>query len=138
MDLRGWVITLLSVVLPAWLCFRYAPSHVGTIEVFGLCLGALGMGLVTVARIQLGRAFTVRAKARTLVRTGLYAKLRNPIYVFSAVALSGLALYFDKAPYLLGLLVLIPLQILRARTEARVLEEKFGEEYVRYKRSTWF
>jgi protein-S-isoprenylcysteine O-methyltransferase Ste14 len=36
------------------------------------------------------------------------------------------------------LLLLIPLQVWRARNEARVLEEKFGEEYREYRRRTWF
>jgi protein-S-isoprenylcysteine O-methyltransferase Ste14 len=34
--------------------------------------------------------------------------------------------------------VLIPMQIVRARKEARVLEEKFGEEYRAYRARTWF
>jgi len=33
---------------------------------------------------------------------------------------------------------LILLQRKRIRNEERVLEEKFGEEYVQYKKSTWF
>jgi protein-S-isoprenylcysteine O-methyltransferase Ste14 len=31
-----------------------------------------------------------------------------------------------------------PIQVLRARKESKVLEEKFGDEYRQYKRSTWF
>jgi protein-S-isoprenylcysteine O-methyltransferase Ste14 len=32
----------------------------------------------------------------------------------------------------------IPVQVFRARKEARVLSEAFGEEYARYKAKTWF
>jgi protein-S-isoprenylcysteine O-methyltransferase Ste14 len=35
-------------------------------------------------------------------------------------------------------LFLIPLQARRAREEARVLEDKFGEEYRAYRKQTWF
>jgi protein-S-isoprenylcysteine O-methyltransferase Ste14 len=35
-------------------------------------------------------------------------------------------------------LVLIPLQIIRARREAAVLEAKFGDEYREYRKRTWF
>jgi protein-S-isoprenylcysteine O-methyltransferase Ste14 len=38
-------------------------------------------------------------------------------------------------------LLLVPvliLQIIRARAESRVLEEHFGDEYRRYRASTWF
>ena len=43
----------------------------------------------------------------------------------------------DQAIYLPGLLPLIALQVWRARAEARVLEERFGEEYLRYRAQTW-
>jgi protein-S-isoprenylcysteine O-methyltransferase Ste14 len=43
-----------------------------------------------------------------------------------------------RLEFLLALLVIIPVQILRARRESRVLEEKFGEEYREYRRRTWF
>ena len=138
MDRRGWAITLIGVLLPAWLCYRYPPKHLGAVEIAGLVVAILGLGLTAVARVQLGRAFTVRPEARTLVTSGLYAKFRNPIYVFSAIGLAGLAFYFDQERWLLALLVLIPVQGLRVRAESRVLEEKFGDEYRRYRASVWF
>lgn len=138
MDRRGWAITLLGILLPAWLCFRYPPKHLGPMEIAGLVVAILGLGLTAVARVQLGRAFSVRPHARVLVTSGLYSKFRNPIYVFSAIGLSGLALYFDQPRALWALLVLIPLQVLRVRAESRVLEEKFGDEYRRYRSSVWF
>jgi protein-S-isoprenylcysteine O-methyltransferase Ste14 len=39
---------------------------------------------------------------------------------------------------LLLFVVLIPLQIQRARTESKVLERAFGDEYRAYKARTWF
>jgi protein-S-isoprenylcysteine O-methyltransferase Ste14 len=39
---------------------------------------------------------------------------------------------------LLFLLVVAPLQAMRARKEARVLEEKFGDAYREYRARTWF
>jgi protein-S-isoprenylcysteine O-methyltransferase Ste14 len=49
-----------------------------------------------------------------------------------------LILYVKKPRLLLLLMILVPLQIFRARQESRVLEEKSGEEYRRYKAATWF
>ena len=45
-----------------------------------------------------------------------------------------------QRPYALFflLLVLIPVQIVRARKEAKVLEAKFGEEYRACRAKTWF
>ena len=91
-----------------------------------------------VARIQLGRSFAIRAEARQLVTAGIYSRIRNPIYVFSAILVVAIALAARKPQILAVLLILIPIQIMRARREAAVLEAKFGDEYRRYRQQTWF
>jgi protein-S-isoprenylcysteine O-methyltransferase Ste14 len=104
----------------------------------GLCLMVPGFLLWLTAHMQLGRSFTLRAEARALVTRGLYSRIRNPIYVFGAIFLAGLVIFIGR-PYLLLLFaILIPMQVARARKESRVLEEKFGEEYRRYRAKTWF
>jgi protein-S-isoprenylcysteine O-methyltransferase Ste14 len=94
--------------------------------------------LILIARFQLGGAFSIRAKATRLVTTGLYARLRNPIYVFGCFFFLGVAIFIPFWPLLLLLLIVIPMQIVRARREARVLEATFGDEYRRYRQQTWF
>ena len=94
--------------------------------------------LLMVARMQLGSAFSVEAKASKLVRTGLYSRIRNPIYVFGGLLIVGLLLLAGRPVLLLLLLVLVPLQVVRVRREEQVLSEKFGAEYEEYKRETWF
>jgi len=94
--------------------------------------------LLVVARVQLGSAFSVEAKADKLVRTGLYSRIRNPIYVFGGLLVIGLLLLAGRPVLLLLLLVLIPLQAVRIRREEQVLAGKFGAEYEEYKRGTWF
>jgi protein-S-isoprenylcysteine O-methyltransferase Ste14 len=39
---------------------------------------------------------------------------------------------------LLALVIVIPMQIVRSRREAAVLQATFGEEYLRYRQQTWF
>ena len=94
--------------------------------------------LLMVARVQFGSAFSGEAKASKLVRTGLYSRIRNPIYVFGGLVIVGLLLLAGRPVLLLLLLVLIPLQVVRVRREEQVLAEKFGAEYEEYKRGTWF
>ncbi len=108
------------------------------IRLLGAILAIVGYVLVCVARIQLGKAFTVQPKATVLVTHGLYARLRNPIYVFVDVLLVGFLLIVN-APWLLPLVaVLIAAQTLQARREARVLQSVFGQAYDDYRSRTWF
>ena len=94
--------------------------------------------LFVLARIQLGRAFSIQAKASTLVTTGLYSRIRNPIYVFGSLMIAGIIIWANKPWLLLIFAVIIPMQIYRSRKEAKVLEGEFGAAYLEYKRKTWF
>jgi protein-S-isoprenylcysteine O-methyltransferase Ste14 len=107
-------------------------------QAVSLAVLAVAFCLFAVARIQLGQSFSVAAKARHLVTTGLYSRIRNPIYVFGGLVIAAFLVYIGRPVFLLAFVVLIPLQIVRARAESRVLEETFGEEYRAYKARTWF
>jgi protein-S-isoprenylcysteine O-methyltransferase Ste14 len=107
-------------------------------RIVGMAIALPSFLLFAAARIELGRAFSVRAKATTLVTTGLYSRIRNPIYLFGAAMILGIIIWTARPWLLLFLAVLIPLQIVRSRKEERVLTEKFGDEYLEYKRKTWF
>ena len=109
-----------------------------SLRIFGALLAAISFGFWMTARVQLGGSFSIAPKAKALVTRGIYARIRNPIYVFSATWITGLALALGRPIALLLLVPLIPMQFVRARNEARVLEERFGEEYRAYRRKTWF
>lgn len=111
----------------------WTPAHL-----IGLAIAAPALLLLVVARLQLGGAFSVRAKASNLVTTGLYSRIRNPIYVFGGLFIAGMIIWSDKLWLLLIFLVLIPMQIIRSQKEASVLEAKFGPAYLEYKQKTWF
>ncbi len=73
-----------------------------------------------------------------MVTTGLYSKIRNPIYVFGMVTLIGLTLVLQSRALWILLVIVAIGQTVRARKEARVLEAAFGEAYREYRRRTWF
>jgi len=108
------------------------------LSIVGMAMMILGFVFWGMAHVQLGDSFSVRPEARQLVTRGIYSRIRNPIYVFSAIAIAGGALAFEKPLWLVAFVVIIPMQLIRSRREARVLEEKFGEEYREYARHTWF
>ena len=86
---------------PPWTAWRIA----------GLAVGIPCFLLLALARIQLGRAFSVKAKASTLVTTGLYSRIRNPIYVFGGLGIAGFFLWVNMPWLLLLFVVVIPMQI---------------------------
>jgi protein-S-isoprenylcysteine O-methyltransferase Ste14 len=126
------VVFLPFIVLQFWGLPWTAP------RIAGLAIAIPCFLLLVLARVQLGKAFSVQAKASTLVTTGLYSRIRNPIYVFGGLAIAGLFLWINQPWLLLLFVVLIPMQVWRSRVEARVLTEKFGAQYLEYKRQTWF
>ncbi len=109
------------------------PAHIA-----GMAILVLSFILFVISRIQLGSAFSVEAKASTLVTTGIYSRIRNPIYFFGALMFVGIIVWSGRPVFFLIFLVILPLQVMRARNEARVLQEKFGDEYIAYKKKTWF
>lgn len=103
----------------------------------GLVLAAAGFVLWITARRQLGKSFTIRAQARVLVTSGLYSKLRHPIYLFGFFAYLGLFLIWGKWVLLACFVAVYSIEIVRLKKEERVLEQTFGDEYRRYRAQTW-
>ena len=132
---------VLTLVVGGALCallWQRPPAEWNAVRLFGVVLLVVGFVLWTVARFQLGASFAVQAEARQLVTRGLYSKIRNPIYVFGSLVVAGGILVLGKPVGLLILLVLIPLQLWRAKKESAVLEATFGEEYRKYRAGTCF
>ncbi len=126
----------LALIVISVVAFR--PGAWNGVRLAGFCVAVAAAVLLFTARWQLGKSFSVTPQARELVTWGLYSKIRNPIYVFSSLFVAGVLISLQNRYALLLLLALIPVQIVRARQESRVLEARFGEEYRRYKAGTWF
>ena len=135
---KNIVLTLIVGTVFALAVWQHQPAEWTPMPIAGLCLLIVGFVFWSMARFQLGASFAVTAQARNLVTHGLYSKIRNPIYVFGSCVIVGFFLILEKPLGLLIFLLLIPLQLWRARKEAAVLEEKFGEKYRQYRASTWF
>jgi protein-S-isoprenylcysteine O-methyltransferase Ste14 len=108
------------------------------LRVAGAILAVVGYVLFVTARLQLGKSFSVTPQAKELVTLGLYSRIRNPIYIGVDVMWLGLTvalrLYWLFVPFL-GLLVL---HVFRGRREAKVLQDRFGQTYLDYRKQTWF
>lgn len=132
------MVQMAAVLILLFVVVRLLPGPWNVARSIGLGLIIFGAALLFTARFQLGNSFAVTAQARELVTHGLYAKIRNPIYVFSGVMVLGFLITLRR-PYLFVLFaILVVAQIVRARKEARVLEAKFGDTYREYRKQTWF
>jgi protein-S-isoprenylcysteine O-methyltransferase Ste14 len=135
--LRFWLPLFLGPLFLA-LVFLAGPGPHDTARWIGLGLALFGFAGVIAARYSLGRSFSVQAKATELVTSGIYSRIRNPIYVFSFFFILGVVVMLRLAPLYIFPVAVIPIQIMRARKEAQVLEAKFGDAYRRYRAGTWF
>lgn len=108
------------------------------IQIFGMVLALIALIFWIIARIQLADNFSIGARANELVTTGLYAKLRHPVYYFSILALLGIIFAIGNYYLFIAVLALIALEASRIRAEERKLHDVFGKKYEEYKKSTWF
>ncbi len=129
------VVLVVAVVVFLWYALAFPPTPM---RIAGLAILIPAFTLLLVARIQLGAAFSVQARASELVTRGIYSRIRNPIYVFGGLMIAGVILWTERPVFLLIFVVLVPMQILRVRREEQVLEAKFGTAYLEYKQKTWF
>lgn len=104
----------------------------------GLALAVPSFALWMIARRQLGNSFMIRAVAKELVATGLYRRIRHPIYLFGGLAMFGVLLAIQNWWVLVFWLVYTtPIQWIRKRREEMALEAEYGQAYVQLRRRTW-
>lgn len=111
-----------------WMLLRFV--------LFAVCIITYAFWFLS--RYQLGQALTFLPTTHgRLIKTGVYAKFRNPIYLFGTVCLSSYLMLINKPVYLLALFVIVPLQVFRAAREASALRKKYDEEYDAYVQQVW-
>ena len=104
-------LTLIAGAGVGYALWKNLSANLTPMQITGLILLVIGFVLWTIARFQLGTAFTVSPQARQLVSTGIYSRIRNPIYIFGSSVIAGLILFLGHPLGLLIFVGLIPLQI---------------------------
>ena len=101
----------------------------------GLALGAAGIG-------AFGRKGTTVNphsidRASTLVTGGIYRITRNPMYLGLLLLLAGWCLVLSSPAALIiaGVAFVVVMNRLQIEPEERMLERKFGHEFVEYRRT---
>jgi protein-S-isoprenylcysteine O-methyltransferase Ste14 len=123
-----------TFLIPVVVLFpRHALSMTG--EMVATVLVLAGNALAVLVLVGLGRSFSIMAEARQLVTTGVYRRVRHPLYLAEELAVFGLVLQFLSGWTLLLLAVQVAFQLRRIRNEERVLSETFPE-YAAYRQKT--
>lgn len=128
----------------SWLDLRYGWSTAAFpawFMVFLIALCSAGLLIRIWAVAHLGKSFTydvMRPDSGRLITTGPYRFIRHPSYLGVLILGSLPGLILGSIPGFIGMLLttLAPV-ILRAKAEDDLLEKEFGEEYIKYKNSTF-
>ena len=134
----AFLVLQLCVALGIVAAILFWPGKWDGARWMGVLIAAPATFLLFLARLQLGKSFSLTPQARELVTQGVYSRIRNPIYVFGWFLVLGFVLALHWRTGFILLAAMVPLQIVRAHKESKVLEEKFGDAYREYKKKTWF
>jgi protein-S-isoprenylcysteine O-methyltransferase Ste14 len=125
-----------------FLSHRAFPFHIPSsawTAVLGLCLIGTGVLLAAAgfrAMTRVGTHVDPFKPTTALATDGPFRFTRNPLYLSLTLLYGGIALFVNLPWALLFLpIVLLIMRIGVIDREERYLEQKFGEDYLRYKRS---
>jgi len=132
-------------VAAALLCQKLAlgriPVSPSILNLLGLCLLVVGLGIRWAAILSLGRFFTVNvaiAHDHRLKESGLYRYIRHPSYTGLLLAFLGMGLAFRNWLGLLPLLLPIVAALSRRITvEEQALRAAYGLQYQAYAARSW-
>lgn len=133
--------TITIVVLAGWIgwiaMLARDPVRIGWSNTVTVSIGAILSG-VGVALIGLAIATKKGVKEEThLVTSGIYAKVRHPMYVGAMLLHLGVPLLTKSLLTLVSAVVWIPFIVSWMALDERGLERYFGQAYLDYKQRTW-
>lgn len=124
----GPLLQLSGVLAPIW--------HVAWIQIAGIVVAVLGIVLMVWAQLDMGDSWRIgmdENETTALVRTGLFARVRNPIYTAMLAFALGIALVAPNLVAILGLVLAVGTAELQVRAvEEPYLLRKHGDAYRGY------
>jgi protein-S-isoprenylcysteine O-methyltransferase Ste14 len=133
-----WVLmqsVLLATVILLAAFFRGGGFHPVAV-IAGVVLLLIAAGVSLAGAMAIGRNLTPFPKPggqAQLVRHGIYAVIRHPLYASMIVGSMGWALVWHSWPAMVATAFLIPFFLAKSRHEERCLREKFPD-YADYER----
>ena len=137
MTIPACIVMIATVLVAPWIATSFILPRTLPVGIAGLLLLVAGLAIAVWARVHLGTNWTAQPAIRenhTIVRTGPYAFVRNPIYTGLLTGLIGTAIATGTVLSFLIVLVIFVLFLVKIRMEEQFLIEEFGEEYEKYRR----
>jgi len=133
-------LTVPLVYLFGLILIAYSPDNPMIYQtISGLILSFLGFVLWIGSYLSLRFSLTVLPKAQKLVTTGLYRYFSHPMYLGIVLVFLGLSLATNSIPgFFYTILIVVLLNIFRAKKEEKILLKKFGKKYEEYKKKVLF
>ena len=117
--------------------YQLTPAFFMSLNVVALVIGAVGAALSFVSLWSLKKSFSLMTEIRVLVTTGLYRRIRHPLYMSEIIHVFGIAI-LSSTPVGLGLFVAaVAMQVVRAKIEERKFLRTVPE-YSAFKNRTGF
>ncbi len=138
-----WITLIVAMTVGIYLGLHgigYIAAGSRVVSIVGLVLVVLGMVIRWTAIVTLRRYFTSNVSIREgheLVNRGMYRFIRHPSYTGSLLSFFGIGLTF--ANWLSTLVIFVPVLcafLYRMRVEERALFVHFGDDYIRYCKTT--
>ena len=96
-------------------------------ELTSILLIGAGYSLACLALFQLGRSFSIMPEARRLVTSGIYGRVRHPLYLAEELATIGILIQFLSVWTLIICVAHLAFQLRRIHHEERLLAASFSE-----------
>ncbi len=131
----GSKVAIALTIGTVFLSRQYWPEETPYHEIFELT-GTVLVALCAIGRIY-ATAFLGGFKNEMLVTHGIYSIMRNPLYFFTLLGVTGVALMSNHLSVIIGLpLFFVILYSGLIQREQAFLQEKFGDEFLAYKKKT--
>jgi len=131
------VLTALNVPMPG--IISNILINILWLKYIGISFCYIGLIIFFMALISFGKSWRIgidEKNSNELITTGIFRYSRNPIFLFMDLYFMGIMLMYPNIVFIvvtICVIIGIHLQILR---EEKFLSNKFGEEYIKYKKQT--
>lgn len=139
-----WIMIILAIFSGNFIAinFKFPIGSTSLPLYIGLIFIIFGMILRFYAIWLLGRLFTVNVTIReghSIKKDGIYRIVRHPSYLGSLISFAGFGLSLNNWLSLLAIVSLVTTAfIYRIKIEEKLLIAQFGEDYLDYKKESYY